>query len=107
MMTDRLSESQKRTYFTSGTHGSGLGVRCPMGDEKYIDFGWGGAAGAYLALDVKNDISIFFGMHLLNSPVGGLRSQIYRFVRAELFDNNDFEELEKSLKELYDYNLTY
>ena len=49
-MTDRLSESQKETYWTKDSHGYGLGVRCPKGDEKYIDFGWGGAAGAYLRI---------------------------------------------------------
>ncbi len=107
MMRDRLTEEQKRTYWTKDTHGYGLGVRCPMGDERYIDFGWGGAAGAYLAIDVQNAISIYFATHLLSSPASGLRSQLYRFVRAELFDNNDFEEIYKDLKDLYDYKLTY
>ena len=107
MMTDRLSEHQKRTYWTKDTHGYGLGVRCPKGNEKYIDFGWGGAAGAYLAIDVQNGISIYFATHVLSSPVQGLRSQFYRFVRAEMLDNSDFEELNKTLEELYDYKLTY
>lgn len=39
MMTDRLTEWQKRTYWTKATHGYGLGVRCPKGEEKYVDFG--------------------------------------------------------------------
>lgn len=107
MITDRLTPEQKTTYWTSGTHGYGLGVRCPKGDEKYIDFGWGGAAGAYLAVDVKNAISIYYGTHIMASPAGGLRSQLYRFVRAELYDNEDFEALNKTFEELYDYKLTY
>ncbi|MBQ2897412.1 MAG: beta-lactamase family protein [Clostridia bacterium] len=107
MMTDRLTDEQKGTYWTKDTHGYGLGVRCPNGDKKYIDFGWGGAAGAYLAVDTQNAISIYFATHLLSSPAQGLRSMLYRFVKAELIDNNDFEDLLKSLKELYDYNLTY
>jgi len=57
-------------------------VRCPMGDARYIDFGWGGAAGSYLAIDMQNAISIFFGSHLMLSPAQGLRSKLYRFVRA-------------------------
>lgn len=104
MMTDRLSDHQKRSYWTKDTHGYGLGVRCPKGDEKYIDFGWGGAACAYLAIDTQNEISIYFGAHLLSSPAQGLRSMLYRFVRAELIDNSEFEDL---CKDLYNYNLTY
>ncbi len=107
MMTDRLSEHQKRTYWTKDTHGYGLGVRCPKGDKRYIDFGWGGAACAYLAVDVENKISLYFGAHLLSSPAQGLRTMLYRFIRAELIDNSEFEGLHKDLKELHNYNLTY
>lgn len=107
MMSDRLTDEQKRTYWTKDTHGYGLGVRCPKGDKRYIDFGWGGAAGAYLAIDVQNAISIYFGTHLLSSPAQGLRSMLYRFVRAELIDNNEFERVYKDLEDLYDYKLTY
>ncbi len=107
MMSDRLTEEQKRTYWTKDTHGYGLGVRCPKGDEKYIDFGWGGAAGAFLAIDMKNAISIYFGAHILASPAQGLRSMLYRFVRAELFDDSEFEGIYKDLKDLHNYSLTY
>ena len=107
MMTDRLTDEQKRTYWTKDTHGYGLGVRCPKGDKKYIDFGWGGAAGAYLAIDVQNAISIYFAKHLLSAPTQGLRTMLYRFVRAELIDNREYESLYKDLKDLHDYKLTY
>ena len=107
MMTDRLTDEQKRTYWTKDTHGYGLGVRCPKGDGRYIDFGWGGAAGAYLAVDIQNAISIYFATHLLSSPAQGIRSMLYRFVRAELIDNSEFEAVYKDLKDLHDYNLTY
>lgn len=106
MMTDRLTEHQKRTYLYS-THGYGLGVRCPRTDGKYIDFGWGGAASAYLAVDIENEISIYFGCHLHSSPAQGLRSMIYRFIKAELYDENEFEDIQKELKELHNYKLTY
>ncbi len=107
MMTDRLSEQQKRTYWVRDIYGYGLGVRCSKGDKKNIDFGWDGAACSYLAVDIENEISLFFGAHLLSSPVQGLRSMIYRFVRAEIIDNSEFEDLQKDLKELHNYNLTY
>lgn len=107
MMTDRLTENQKRTYWTKETHGYGLGVRCPKGDERYVDFGWGGAAGAYLAVDMQNAITVYFATHILSSPAQGLRSMLYRFVRAELMDNREFEGIYKALEDLYDYKLTY
>lgn len=107
MMTDRLTEWQKRTYWMQATHGYGLGVRCPKGDKQYTDFGWGGAACAYLAVDLENKISLYFGAHLLSSPAQGLRSMLYRFIRAELIDRGELDSLYKDLKELHNYNLTY
>jgi len=107
MMTDRLTEWQKRTYWTQATHGYGLGVRCPKGNKQYTDFGWGGAACAYLAVDLENKISLYFGAHLISSPAQGLRSILYRFIRAELIDRRELDSLYKDLKELHNYNLTY
>ena len=107
MTRNRLTDEQKRTYGAKDTHGYGLGVRCPKGDERNIDFGWGGAAGAYLAVDTQNAISIYFATHILSSPARGLRSKLYRFVRAELIDNSEFDSLYKDLKDLHDYKLTY
>lgn len=107
MCTHRLSEHQKRTYWTAATHGYGLGVRCPVGIECYEDFGWGGAAGAFLAVDRENEISIYLGCHLLSSPVQGLRSLVYRFVRAEIMDKDDIAEINKKLRELHNYSYTY
>ncbi len=106
MITDRLTEHQKRSYSQPG-HGYGLGVRCPMGDERYLDFGWGGAAGAYLAADVQNKLSIYLGMHLQSSPVQGLRLMLYRFIKAELIDQNDLENLYQDMKKMYNYTFTY
>ncbi len=107
MMTDRLTATQKSTYWYSGTHGYGLGIRTPKADGKLGDFGWGGAAGAYLAVDMENGISVYFAMHLLSSPAQGLRTMLYRMVRAELYDNGDFEAIQATLQTLYNYNLTY
>ena len=106
MTTDRLSEEQRETFWTKNSHGYGLGVRCPNGKEKYTDFGWGGAACSYLAVDMENEISLFFGAHLLSSPVQGARSMLYRFVRAELIDH-DFDSVYEALSALHNYNLTY
>jgi CubicO group peptidase (beta-lactamase class C family) len=107
MVKDRLTEHQKRTYWSQLTHGYGLGVRCPNAHRGCDDFGWGGAASAYLAVDQENGISLYFGAHMLSSPVQGLRTKIYRFVRAELIEPTLFEDLQKELKALHNYNLTY
>ena len=107
MITDRLTDAQKTTYWTRDTHGYGLGVRCCNGIGNNFDFGWGGAAGAYLAVDIQNEISIYFACHLHSSPGQGVRSLLYRFIRAELFDNDDFKNIQKEISGLYDYNLTY
>ncbi len=108
MTTHRLNEAQTKAYASATNHGYGLGVRCPKGDDnKIIDFGWGGAAGAFLAIDMKNSISVYIASHLLNSPVQGLRSYIYRVLRCELIDQGEYEELKERLKSIHNYNLTY
>ena len=106
-MTDRLTEKQKETYWPKNNHGYGLGVRCPKGDERYIDFGWGGAACAYLAIDMENGISVYFAAHQLSSPAQGLRSMVCRFARAELVNESEFDRIYKDLREIHNYNLTY
>ena len=94
-------------------YGYGLGVRTHIrpdlsGSLSNIgEFGWGGAAGAYLSLDIESGISIYCAMHLLSSPVQEMRSFLYRFIRAELMDNGDFKLIKEELKNLHNYNLTY
>ena len=107
MTTGRLTDQQSRTYWTVNTHGYGLGVRCPKGDARYTDFGWGGAACAFLAVDVENEISLYFGAHLISSPVQGIRMMLYRFARAELLDEREFEGVYEDLSKIHNYSLTY
>jgi CubicO group peptidase (beta-lactamase class C family) len=109
MITERLNEEQNSTFWTKETHGYGLGVRCPKNESAlYSDFGWGGAAGAYLAVDLENEISLYFASHLLMSPVQGIRSMLYRIFMAEYKgDDNAFENIKTELIKLHNYNLTY
>jgi len=107
MTKNRLSDHQITTYTSLGRHGYGLGVRTPDVHEKYTDFGWGGAACAYLAIDMKEGVSIYFGAHLLSSPAQKLRSKLGRIVRADMIDPDDFATLKEDLKNELDYNLTY
>ena len=109
MQTDRLTIEQKRTFAEAPSYGYGLGVRCPKNDNIRSEFGWGGAAGAYLAVSTKTGISIYFGIHLLSSPVQLIRGKIYELVCAELFDKNKIEDIKEYIKEMgfTDYKLTY
>lgn len=83
MATDRLTDHQKRTL-TFNIKSYGLGMRAPSKDAKRWDYGWGGAAGAYLSIDETNNVSIFYCQHLLASPNQGLRHQVYTTLLEEL-----------------------
>ncbi len=107
MIEGRLTEAQMATYWTKETHGYGLGVRCPRGEPYYTDFGWGGAACAYLAVDMERELSLYFGAHMTGSPAQGLRTMLYRFARAELFDHREFDAVYADIERLGCYKLTY
>jgi len=67
LSTNQLSELQMGSYLEKD-YGYGLGQRCPRDNQK-SDFGWGGAAGAYYAIDRKNGISVYLGIHILGHQV--------------------------------------
>lgn len=70
-------------------YGYGLGVRthidrtagslAPLGE-----FGWAGAAGAYIGIDPKNQLSIFYVQHMLNSQERIVHPRIRNIVYASL-----------------------
>ncbi len=84
MCKDHLRDDQRETY-SSKTYGYGLGVRTPRaGDSKRTDFGWGGAAGAFAAIDKEKEISVYYAQHVLNSPTRNLRKDIIEAVKLDL-----------------------
>ncbi len=107
MQTDRLTKSQKRTYWSRETHGFGLGVRCANENGDYTDFGWGGAAGGYLAIDMESGISLYFGAHQLSSPAQGIRTEVFDVAKAELMEKDKLPKIFDKIKKLYNYDLTY
>jgi len=107
MQTDRLTPEQSRTYTAAKNYGYGLGLRCHKEGGIRKEFGWGGAAGAYFAIDEERKMTVFMAMHLLNSPVQGIRGMVYRFAAAELFAKERTEDLWKELETLHNYHLTY
>lgn len=83
MSTDMLTNQQKRNYWVTD-YGYGLGVRCPDSTNKKTDFGWGGAAGAYLAVDRKNKLSVYYAQHVLNSPNQEMQNDIIIAVKKSM-----------------------
>lgn len=83
MATNRLSEGQ-RGAFPLANYGYGLGMRVADEGSGHFDFGWGGAAGAYLAVDPVNDITLYYAQHVILSPVQAIRGKIYTQVLEEL-----------------------
>lgn len=63
LATNQLTKEQMRSYWVN-IYGYGLGQRCPQ-DDRRSDFGWGGAAGAYYAIDRDNGITVYLGTHIL------------------------------------------
>ena len=101
MATDRLTGKQKETFSVDKRrYGYGLGVRCPNQNGFVSDFGWDGAAGAYLAVDIKNGISVYLGMHLRNPSVRAIRGKVYDLICAELYERNKIPEIFAEIKEL-------
>lgn len=82
--TDRLTPDQKRTFPSATFCGYGLGMRVPVEGFSRRDYGWGGAAGAYLAIDEPNGISLYYAQHMLSSPNRTLRGKIYTTVLEDL-----------------------
>ena len=85
MTTNHLTKKQL-SFFPLGEsgYGYGLGVRCPLNGSTKTDFGWGGAAGAHLAIDIENEITIFYAQHVTSSLVQAVRAQITPIIQEIL-----------------------
>lgn len=79
MSKNQLTEEQLKNYYLP-EYGYGLGVRCPK-NGKLTDFGWGGAAGSYVTIDIDNEITAFYAQHVLNSPVQLIRNQLTNIIK--------------------------
>jgi hypothetical protein len=59
-------------------------MRTPWTDSTRTDFGWGGAAGAYAAVDPVNNVTLYYAQHVLKAPNRHLRPWLYCAVCADL-----------------------
>jgi len=88
MTTDQLNDDTRKGLdaFGISDYGYGLGVRCKRAVPVYqhSDFGWGGAAAAYMGVDLPHDVSFHFGEHVLSAPNRKLRQRISAMIFDEL-----------------------
>lgn len=104
MMTKpRLTDRQKRTYTVKTSH-YGLGIWVPKEGQLRQDFGWGGAAGSLLAVDVGRNLSMVYMQHMLDSPNQGMRGPMIETFLSELEGLQTHADDPKDYK---NYNLTY
>lgn len=92
MLKDCMTENLRK-YYWYPDYGYGLGVRSPIPQKGTTDFGWGGAAGSYYAIDRENGITMYYAQHMLNSPNKQERYILYATIKEDLFgkeQSNDF-----------------
>lgn len=80
----RASEKVMRNFLANPDYSYGLGVRCPIPGGNGRDYGWGGAAGAYLAVFPQEEISVFYAQHVLASPAQSVRVDLRTTVLQDL-----------------------
>jgi CubicO group peptidase (beta-lactamase class C family) len=86
MHQNRLNETNSQNYWYTN-YGYGLGVRTPKAPST-TDFGWGGAAGAFLMVDRKNNITAYHAQHTLNSPNSAQRRALPLIISECLLGKN-------------------
>ena len=84
MTQDHLREEQRKDCWAPEGYGYGLGVRTPRAGYPRTDFGWGGAAGAFLAIDPSHEITVYYSQHVKGSPNANLRKDIIEAVKLDL-----------------------
>ena len=84
MTTDYLTDTQRPACWVAKGYGYGLGVRVPNATNKRTDFGWNGAAGAYGAVDEKNEITLYYSQAVKASPARPLQSYYIEAAKLDL-----------------------
>ena len=84
MATDRLTEHQHDMYMNKRSSGYGLGMYTPCKYSDRTSFGWGGAAGAYAAVDPVNNLTFYYAQHVLSAPNRHMRAWLYNTIRADM-----------------------
>ena len=77
-------EKVLRNFLPDENYSYGLGVRCPKPGGSAMDYGWGGAAGAFLAIIPEKELSLFYVQHVLSSPAQAIRGTLREKVLMDL-----------------------
>jgi len=73
-----------------GGYGYGLGVRTLVDSTRIStlsqdgEFGWSGAAGAYVIIDPENELTVYYAQHMLNSQEEYIHPRLRNAVYADL-----------------------
>ena len=84
MTRDYLTPAQREACWVEKGYSYGLGVRVPDKSGIRTDFGWNGAAGAYAAIDLKNEITLYYSQAVLASPARPLQSSYIEAAKLDL-----------------------
>ncbi len=93
MRTNQLATDVLKTFIWPSMtgYGYGLGVRTMLdralsgSNGSFREFGWGGAAGAYLLADPERELSAFYAQHMLES----LEEYIHPRLRNKIYEGLD------------------
>ena len=83
MTVPQISKEAQKTFWRTD-YSYGLGLRCPYPGSAGQDYGWGGAAGAFLSVLPDCDAVLFHVQHVLSSPNQSMRYQLSDTVRSDL-----------------------
>ncbi len=85
MTANTLPEMQDSSEYWHEGYGYGLGVRCAKSPDSHLaDLGWDGAAGSYMALDMKNSISVFYAQHVRGSHIAYRQNELIKAIYLDL-----------------------
>ena len=84
MTVDYLTDAQRPACWVEKGYGYGLGIRTPDATGRRTDFGWNGAAGAFGAVDIKNEITLYYSQAVLSSPARPLQGGYIEAAKLDL-----------------------
>lgn len=82
VMTEDSLEGPARIAAGVNLRGYGFGMRCPRKENpgRLTDFGWGGAAGAAMGVDIPRNMCFLYIQHVLRSPVQDVKLSLYDYI---------------------------
>lgn len=79
-----LTPQQHEKFGHKENYFYGLGMRSAKPGSARADFGWGGAAGTMMHVDIPHGITVFYSQHLMASPNHSMRTRVYESLLKDL-----------------------